>query len=432
MSGAHYTFLGNQDLNGILRGRSVPPARAALALAQGLPWVPANLTIGALNGLPPDNPFGPMGEIRLVPDPRASVTLDGHDGGPAFDLVLCDARQMDGTAWPVCPRTALKDTVAALREETGLTLRVAFEHEFTVHGLNQPTHVAFSLSAGRAVAPLADLVLGCLDRAGIALEQFLAEYGPDQFEIASVPADPLTAADHAVLTLETIRDRARALGLRASFLPKPALDQVGNGVHVHLSLWDGDAPVTAERDWLTPRAGAFVAGLIASAGSLIPFTCLSANSYARLRPRSWVGAYACVGVRNREAMVRLVPRHAEGDGANPDASIEFRAIDATANVYVALAAIIRAGLAGLNASRAMPRNVEGDPHDLGEAERDRLGIRPLPASIDSALTDAAARDGATWLGPELTEAYLCCRRNDARQAAALSFDDHAARLSLVY
>ncbi len=431
MSGA-FAFLGAQDLNGILRGRSVPPGRAAEAMAEGLPWVPANYVISALNALPPDNPFGPMGEIRLIPDAAARVTLDGHDGGPAFDLVLCDAFTAEGAPWPVCPRTALKDAVTALHERTGLTLKVAFEHEFTVHGLNQPAHVAFSLSSGRAVAPLADLVLGCLQGAGIALEQFLAEYGPDQFEIASVPADPVTAADRAVLTLETIRDRARSLGLRASFLPKPALDQAGNGVHVHLSLWEGDAPVTAERDWLTPRAGAFVAGLLASAESLVPFTCLSANSYARLRPQCWVGAYTCAGLRNREAMVRLVPRRAALGGTNPGASIEYRVIDATANVHLALAAIIRAGLAGMQAALPLPHNVEVDPHRLPKAERDRLGIRALPTTLEDGLTDTAARDGAAWLGPELAEAYLCCRRNDARQAAQVSFDDLAARLSLVY
>ncbi|MFN4130349.1 MAG: hypothetical protein ACK4GC_11145, partial [Paracoccaceae bacterium] len=173
----HFLFLGNQDLNGILRGRSVPKGRMAQAMAEGLPWVPANLTIGALNGLPPDNAFGPLGEIRFVPDPAACVTLGSHLSGPAFDLALCDARQMDGTPWACCPRTALKAAVADLTAATGLTMKVALEHEFTVHGLNQPNHIAFSLSAGRVIAPLGQRVLEIVERAGFTLEQFQAEYG---------------------------------------------------------------------------------------------------------------------------------------------------------------------------------------------------------------------------------------------------------------
>ncbi|MEM6340034.1 MAG: glutamine synthetase, partial [Pseudomonadota bacterium] len=92
----HFTFLGNQELNGILRGRSVPSARTETALSDGLPWVPANLTIGALNTLPADNPFGPVGEIRLMPDPEAKITL-APSQGPGFDLALCDFTTRDGS-----------------------------------------------------------------------------------------------------------------------------------------------------------------------------------------------------------------------------------------------------------------------------------------------------------------------------------------------
>jgi glutamine synthetase len=432
MSDEHFLFLGNQDLNGVLRGRSVPAARRALALSEGLPWVPANYTIGALNVLPPDNPFGPLGEIRFRPVPSATITLDRQGSGIPFDLTLCDATTLDGAPWPYCPRTALADAVAALRAETGLTLKVAYEHEFTVFGLNQPNHAAYSLSAGRVAAPLADRVLATLATAGIALEQFQAEFGHGQFEISSVPADPLTAADRTVLTLETIRDTAIGLGLRASFLPKPARDQIGNGVHLHFSLWDGATNVTCAAEWLTPRSAAFVAGLIDTAETLLPLTVLSANSYARLRPQSWVGPYTCVGLRNREAMLRLVPRPPAPDGSHPKASLEYRVTDSTANVYIALAAIIRAGLAGLRAGKPAPPDIRENPANLSEVARATARVRLLPQSIDAALTERAAADAATWLGPDLAAAYYSCRRNDARQAAEVDFDALAARLSLVY
>jgi glutamine synthetase len=427
-----FTYLGHQDLSGILRGRSVPEERAQLALKGGLPWVPANYSIGSLSTLPPDNPFGPTGEIRLLPDPVTHLRLPADNTRPAFDLYLCDGRQMDLSAWPYCPRTALKDAIAALKYETGLTLKVAFEHEFNIRGLIREGHVAFSLSAGRSVAPLADRVLSVLDGAGIALEQFQAEYGLDQFEIAGTPADPLTAADRTVLTIEAIRDTARGMGLTASFLPKPAMDAPGNGVHIHISLWQGEQPVTARNDWLTPQAGAFAAGILNRAETLLPYTILSANSYARIRPHSWVGVHTCIGLRNREAMLRLVPRRAAADGGHPGATIEYRVTDATANVYIALAAIVRAGLDGLRAAMPAPPNVDRDPTSYTPDEAARLNLRPLPQDMEVALSAACATAGEAWLGIPLASAYLACRRNDARHATEMNFEALAARLTQTY
>jgi glutamine synthetase len=427
-----FIYLGHQDLSGILRGRSVPEERAALALDGGLPWVPANYSIGALSTLPPDNPFGPVGEIRLMPDPATRLRLPADAARPAFDLYLCDGRQMDLSPWPYCPRTALKDAIAALERETGLTLKVAFEHEFNIRGLVRDGHVAFSLSAGRSVAPLADRVMTVLDGGGIALEQFQAEYGLDQFEIAGTPADPLTAADRTVLTLEAIRDTARGMGLAASFLPKPAPDVPGNGVHIHISLWRGDRPVTAQNDWLTPESGAFAAGILTQAEALLPYTILSANSYARIRPHSWVGVHTCIGLRNREAMLRLVPRRPAPDGMQPGATIEYRVTDATANVYIALAAIIRAGLDGLKAALAPPPDIGRDPTTYLPDDAERLNLRPLPQDIEAALTAACSEAGESWLGAPLANAYLACRRNDARHAREMSFEATAEKLGHVY
>jgi glutamine synthetase len=222
MSKQHFLFLGHQDFSGMLRGRSVPKERRKMALAQGLPWVPGNFSIGPTNIIPPDNPFGQQGEIRLLPDEGTMLALPAYDGKPAFDIALCDARLHDGAPWPYCPRTALKSAVDRLKAEAGLTMKVGFEHEFSVRGLNQVAHPAYSVASGRAVSHLAAHVLQTLAKSGIALEQFQAEYGTDQFEISSVPADPLTAADRVVLTQEAIRDGARQFGLHASFIPKPA------------------------------------------------------------------------------------------------------------------------------------------------------------------------------------------------------------------
>ncbi len=431
MSKQHFLFLGHQDLSGILRGRSVPKERRKEALSGGLPWVPANYSIGPTNILPGDNPFGPMGEIRLFPDPNALATLPAYGDRPAFDLVLCDARMPDGSPWLFCPRLALKNAIARLKSEAGLTMKVAFEHEFLVRGLNQQSHPAFSLSSGRNVSHLAELVMATLGKAGITLEQFQAEYGTDQFEVSSAPTDPLQAADRVVLMLEIIRDCAKQLGLHASFLPKPAMNAAGNGVHIHFSLYCGGEPVTAAKDWVTETSGVFAQGIIDHAESVVPLTCLSTNSYLRLRPHSWVGAYTCVGVKNREAMIRLVPRKADTKSNNPNASLEYRVADATANVYIALATIIGAGLDGLKAKRA-PTNVSQDPDGIPQAKRKKMGIRHLPQSMEEGLNGLDIAAANRWLGSGLVAAYLACRREDLRQFGSGDPEQVAKTLMNIY
>ncbi|MEM1429898.1 MAG: glutamine synthetase family protein [Pseudomonadota bacterium] len=428
---AHFTYIGNQELNGILRGRSVPAARAEGALAGGLPWVPANITIGALNTLPADNPFGPVGEIRLMPDPDAKVVIP-RGAAPAFDLVLCDLAQRDGSPWPCCPRSTLKAAVDDLRAKTGLTLRVALEHEFTLHGLNEPNHVAFSLSAGRVGAPLAERVLWILESGGFTLDQFVAEYAPSQYEIAGQPSDPLSAADRTVLTLETIRAAARDLGLRASFLPKADPNAAGNGVHVHLSFWRDGRNVTFGDGWVTPGIEPMLAGLLHHADPVTLLSNTTCNSYARYRPQSWVGSYICAGLMNREAMVRVVPRQTAADGSHPGATIEFRTSDATANVYLMLTALIRAGLDGLDGALPAVANVPEDPETLTEARRAELGLRHLPTGMEAVMTEETQATLAAWIGPQLAEAYMSCRRNDVMHARALEDADLAQKLALVY
>jgi glutamine synthetase len=393
--------------------------------------VPANFSIGPTNALPADNPFGPLGEIRLVPDADAIVTLPAEGNRPAFDLVLCDARMPDGSLWPCCPRTALKSALARLKEEAGLTMKVAFEHEFVVKGLNQLAHPAFSLSSGRNVSHLADRVMATLAGAGIELEQFQAEYGLDQFEISSVPTDPLTAADRAIMAMEVIRDSARQLGLQATFLPKPDPRGIGSGVHIHFSLYRNGKAVTAASDWVSETAGAFVQGILDHAETVLAFSCLSANSYLRFRPHSWVGSYVCLGVKNREAMIRLVPRKQAAGGSNPNASIEYRAADATGNVYLALAALIGAGLDGLKAKR-QPVNVASDPDGIPAAERKRMGLRHLPQSMPDAISLFRSVDAERWFTAGLVTAYMACRREDARQFAGADPHEAAAMLQKIY
>ena len=231
---------------------------------------------------------------------------------------------------------------------------------------------------------------------------------------------------------EAIRDAARIRGWRATFAPKPDAQQPGSGVHIHLSLWTSEGkPVTAEKDALTETSAAFVAGLLRELTSVMGVTTPSCNSFERLRPSSWVGVFKCFGARNREAAIRLCPRPAAADGTNPAASIEFRVADGGCNPYLALAALIHAGMGGLRDALPPPENLEGDPATIDEAERRARGIDPIAASLEEvcdALKAGPFLDSA--FGPQFRTAYLAVIENAIadKQAAGA---DYAKRYSRV-
>lgn len=407
------SMIGNLDLCGVMRGRSVPSERTDEVLKEGLPWVPTNIMLSPFGTIPAGNPFGPLGETRIVGDPQTRITLPRSGERPACELILCDLTDIENAPWPLCPRHHLKAAIARLRDSFGLTVKVGFEQECYIYGVQEVPTPAFSLGGTRAISGLADAVQSVLSGAGTRLDQFVAEYGQHQFEIASPARDALAAADEAVIAREVIRDLARMRDWHATFAPKPDPKQPGSGVHIHLSLWTTDGkPVTAEQDSLTATGGAFVSGLLRDLAQIMAFTTPSANSFERLRPSSWVGVYTCFGERNREAAIRLCPRPPASDGSNPAASMEFRVADGGSNPYLALAALLHAGMNGLQDGLPAPQNIEEDPATMDAAESAARGIEPIADSLASLL--AALRQSSfveDAFGPLFQKAYLAVLEN---------------------
>ena len=426
------SMFGNLDLCGVMRGRSVPAVRTDEVIAQGLPWVPTNIMLSPFNTIPTGNPFGPMGETRIVGDPATRMTLPRAGERPALDLYLSELKNVDGQPWPLCPRNQLKAAIAKLRDEFGLVIKAGFEQECYIHGVQDVPTPAFSLAGTRAISGLADAVQAVLATAGTRLDQFVAEYGEHQFEIASPATEVLSSADQAVMAREAIRDAARLRGWSATFAPKPDPEQPGSGVHIHLSLWTADGkPVTAEQDALTDTSGAFVAGLLRDLTAVMGFTTPSGNSFDRLLPSSWVGVFNCFGERNREAAIRLCPRPLGPDGVNPAASIEFRIADGGCNPYLALAALIHAGMNGLRDALPAPESVDRDPATIDRAECEARGIAPIARSLDEVL--GVLKTGPfleVAFGPLFRTAYLAVLENTRADRDAIG-GDYAKRYSRV-
>lgn len=422
------------DLVAITRGRSVSAEEDGWRTA-GIGWVPANAALDPFGAIAP-NPFGPNGDLRLMPDSATEVHLAGIANRPDLHFVLGDLVDLHGAPWSCCPRGLLRAAVRDLAA-SGLQLTVAFEQEFTL--LDQVEHAAppFSLMAHRRAEPLLSELFAALDEAGARPESILPEYGAGQFEITCAPTDALAAADRAVTIREVARDLAGAAGRRISFAPKPAADGVGNGVHIHMSLRDLSGRPTmrdpARPGGLSAQAGAFAAGVLRLMAPLCAFTAPTPVSYLRLVPHHWSAAYACLGERNREAALRICPLPAAA--ADPDGSfnVEYRPADATANPYLALTALVRAGLSGVRAALPAPPLVQRDPADLTEDERVALGAARLPESLPGAL---AALKGSPevsgWFDPIFMETFRSVKLQEATHAAGLSAAELCRRYTAIY
>ena len=215
-----------------------------------------------------------------------------------------------------CPRSTLAKALRDLVEEAGLQIRAAFEHEFWCEPDDERVWSGFSLDGFRRGAALGEPCSPRSGAAGVEPDTFLPEYGRDQYEVTVAPALGMRAADEAVIVRELVRATARRLRRRVSFSPV-VNDDVGNGLHLHLSLADRDgAPCTFDADaplGLRRDAAAFFEGVRKYLPEYIALCASSALSYQRLVPHKWSAAWNNLAVGDREAALRVCPTDASGD-----------------------------------------------------------------------------------------------------------------------
>jgi glutamine synthetase len=411
------------DLAGLVRGRSVPLADLERRLEIGVGWVPANQSISAFGDLAEPNPWGAAGDVRLMPDATTRVRLDRWPGIAPLHFVLCDITEVDGSDWDACGRTFLRRALERLHRHAGVHVSASFEHELVLEAPG-PAAPAFSLEAQRVAEPFGSQVMAALREAGAEPELFLPEYGERQFEIPVAPAAGLAAADRSVAVKEVVREVARRLGRRVSFAPMHDADAVGTGTHIHLSLVGEDGGPAgydpARPAGLSLLAGRFAAGILRHLPAVLALTAPSPHSYARLVPHRWSAAVAVLAAQNREATLRICPVVPLGGmTAQGQLHLEFRAADATASPYLALGALVSAGLEGVRDELDPPTVVEaGSPID---AEPMRTA---LPASLQEALAALEADPRArAWLPPRLLETYLGLKRLELSLVSDLEVEE---------
>ena len=360
--------------------------------------------------------LGPVGEVRLMPDWSTLTILPFAEGHAQVlsDMILSNT----GEAWAHCPRNFLRRQNGRL-EERGLMLKAVFENEFfllhrNADGALEPADNTVFCATGAMnlhqtlMIDLADALIA----QGLEVESYYPESGPGQQEVNIRYAEAMQAADRQIVYRETVRGEATRHGLIASFLPKIFEEKAGSGCHLNFSLWRQGKNISGDAQQATaisPEAGAFIAGILDHLPALCAITIPSKNSYRRIQPHFWAGAFRAWGHQNREAAVRVC-RNKQGTRAS---RFEYKTMDATANPYIALGALIAAGLDGFNRNLTLPEEVTVDPGLIPEEQRRAEKIDRLPQNLGEAL-DALRKDNVLLeaMGSELARSYIAVRQHE--------------------
>lgn len=418
------------DLHGICRGKDVPVEAYDSVAEHGIAQTEAIMTIDLRHHIIAGFEHG-FRDFWVIPDP---ATLTRLPSDPTIAWCLADTRRRDGP-FPLDPRHALRQTIAALAEH-GLRAVVAPELEFYVVEPGTWGAYAARHSSVYTCGPISDprgVVRAILRQArDLGLQPTVAtqEYGRGQYEINLRHGEALEAADRSFRFKTLVKDVAAEHGLLATFMGQLHDDDEGSGLHLHLSCLGEDganafADPTAP-DGLSASARHFAAGVLAHLPALTAILSPTVNAYRRFVVESLAPTHVNWGVDNKLAAIR-VP--AEGGEAT---RIELRTGDGTANIHLAVAAVIAAGTDGLARELTLPEPVTGNPYELDAA---RLG-RELPTTLDAALDALAAdRTIVEALGPELCATYEQVKRYELdrwhaelRRVTAWERDEYAHHL----
>ncbi|SCU98618.1 glutamine synthetase III [Cupriavidus necator] len=401
--GVSYVLAQFVDIHGVAKAKSVPVAHLGSVLSEGAGF--AGFAIWGV-GIEPHGPDfmarGDLNTIGLVP------------WQPGLARIVCEGH-VDGAPWKYDSRVVLKQQIARLSQR-GYTLYTGLEPEFSLLRRDDKGGIAPCDPSDTLAKPCYDYkglsrtrtflerLSNGLRAAGIDVYQIDHEDANGQFELNYTYTDCLTSCDHFIFFKMAASEIANELGLVCSFMPKPFANRPGNGMHMHMSIGDGQRNLFADKSDprgldLSPLAYHFLGGLLAHALALTALCAPTVNSYKRLvvgrslTGATWAPAYISYGDNNRSSMIRI-----------PKGRLELRLPDGAANPYLATAAVIAAGLDGIDRKLDPGAPSNTNLYDWSEAQLAEAGIGLLPQNLGSAL-DALEADALMTeaLGPVAQE-----------------------------
>ena len=365
------------DYTATLRVR-VLPIKVALLMFEAKSFITiTEAVLGLLqdDGIIPG--FSAVG-VQLLYPRFESTRLGSREG---YATLQCEFQNNDGSELSYDPRTALRKQVEKA-EIKGISMLIGFEIEIVfmsthivdgeiTYGAQPVNQGGQAWSTARAlqsdkIMDLIETIHSKLERAGISLQQFHPESSPGQYEFVLGPLPPLQAIDTLLAAREIVSTAATAAGLRATLIPKPSPDHAGSGAHVHISL-------NPEHHWQS-----FYAGILSHLQAIAAFTYPQNASYERVADGCWAGStWIAWGTENRETPLRRIK----------GSHFEIKCMDGLANPYLALTAVIGAGIKGVEEeSKLEMQDCPHDPSQLSQEEREKYGVvKQFPKGIEEAL-----------------------------------------------
>lgn len=399
------------DIHGVAKTKSVPASHIYDIVEDGAGF--AGFAASGL-GMEPHGPdFMARGDLS---------TLSIVPWQPGYARMACDG-YVNEKPYPMCSRVVLKKQIERLSER-GWTLNTGLEPEFYL----------FSKDTSKGLIPVDDsdsLDKPCYDYKGLSrsrefLERLVEalqavdfdvyqidhEDANGQFEINYTYGDALESADRFTFVRMAAGEIANDLGVICSFMPKPVSDKTGNGMHFHLSIADKDGKNLFGDDsdkygmGLSKMAYHFAAGILTHAKALCAFAAPTVNSYKRLvvggnsSGATWAPSYICYGDNNRTALLRV-----------PYGRLEFRLPDSGCNPYLVHAAIIAAGLDGIDRELTPGEPTNLNLYSLTLEEIIAKGIGILPQNLSEALNELE-KDTAliSSMGEEIVGEFIKVKR----------------------
>lgn len=357
-------------------------------------------------------------DMYLYPDPGTLEIFPWRPQQGKVARFICDVYRPDGKPFAGDPRYVLKQAIKEA-EEMGYTFRVGAECEFFLFHLDEngmPTTVSHEKAGYFDVGPVdlgenarRDMVL-TLEDMGFVVEASHHDVAPAQHEINFLYDEALATADNIMTFKLAVKTIARRHGLHATFMPKPKYGMNGSGMHINMSLLkDGKNIFANESDanGLSQTAYDFLGGVMEHMRSMTAVTNPIVNSYKRLVPGYEAPVYIAWSATNRSSLIRIPA--AEGDAVR----MELRCPDAAANPYLALAAILRAGLDGIKKKTVPPESVDCNIFRMSGEERKKRNIEELPGTLAEAVScmekDAFMRQ---TLGDHVFEKYIALKKEE--------------------
>ena len=405
------------DILGSLKSFAITVGELEKALEEGMAFDGASI-----------EGFARTDESDMIarPDPSTFVVLPWRPQQDRVARMICDITLPDGRPFEGDPRYVLRRTLKRAAA-MGYTFYVGPELEhfyFKSASDPEPLDVGgyFDLTPLDVASDLRRETVLTLEEMGIAVASSHHEVAPSQHEIDLRYTDALTMADSTMTYRLVVKEVAIKHGVYASFMPKPLAQENGSGMHVHLSLFEGDTNAFYDAEGpahLSPVAQRYIAGLLRHAPELTLLCNQWVNSYKRLRPGFEAPVYLTWATRNRSDLIRI-PEYQPG--RSEAVRVEYRAADPACNPYLAFSALLATGLRGIQDAYDLPPEADEDVSLLDEEERRARGIARLPGTMGEAIDLFAASEVMRdTLGGHVFESILRNKR--------LEWDEYLAQVT---